>query len=255
MALFTDGPINTIADLQNYENGILSVANTEGLDLTGKIALAQKAIATELVLFVLRRLPPWNEHVVTQRAIGVNDVVVTEPLRQWHAHQSLALIYRDAYNNQLNGRYQGKWNEYEALAKRSSRTYFQAGVGLVTSPIAKASIPTLTAVAGAGAAGTYYVVVTWANQAGQQGTPSDVAEFTTADGQQLVVTHASAPANVQGWNAYVGTTPSTMSLQNTAPLAIGSSWSMTSALRDGVRPSAGQEPEWFLVDQRLIERG
>ena len=46
MALFTDGPINEAIDLQNYENAILSVANTEQIDLGGKSALAQGEIAS-----------------------------------------------------------------------------------------------------------------------------------------------------------------------------------------------------------------
>ena len=65
-------------------------------------------------------------------------MVVTEPMRQWHIHKTLVLIYRDAYNNQLNDRYQGKWAEYEALAKASAQTYFQIGVGLVADPVPKA---------------------------------------------------------------------------------------------------------------------
>ena len=46
MALFTDGPINLVIDLQNYENAILTVANTEQIDLAGKGALAQGDMAT-----------------------------------------------------------------------------------------------------------------------------------------------------------------------------------------------------------------
>ena len=135
MALFTDGQLNRPIDLQNYENRILDVASAEGIDLAGKIALAQDEIANGVMMFLLKRLPLTGSQSFLQPAMrqkmGVSDVVATGPLRQWHAHQTLALIYRDAYNNQLNDRYQGKWNEYEDVAKTSSTNYFRIGVGLV----------------------------------------------------------------------------------------------------------------------------
>src|SRR6266851_5741501 len=138
MALFTDGPLISTEELQKCENGILNLASTENIDLAGKIALAQSEIANQLVLFLLRKLPlqdyatlPW-----ARRTRDVGDVVVTEPLRQWHAHKTLAMVYRDAYNNQLNDRYQGKWTEYEALQKFAADNLLLAGVGLVSDPIA-----------------------------------------------------------------------------------------------------------------------
>jgi hypothetical protein len=257
MALYTDGPINGAMDLQNYENAILTIANTEQIDLAGKSVLAQSEIATELTLFLLRRLRQqdvlWT--VAFRRTIGVGDVVVTDPLRRWHAHKTLALVYRDAYNNQLNDRYQGKWKEYEKLAKASAESYFQIGVGLVSGPISKATLPVLTTVPGTGPAATYYVAVAWVNQTGQFGSASDVAQLTASTGQQLVVAAVNPPPNATGWNAYIGEAPGATSLQNTSPIATGSTWTLATALQPGACPGQGQEPTWFLVDQRVIERG
>jgi hypothetical protein len=257
MALYTDGPINGAMDLQNYENAILTIANTEQIDLAGKSVLAQSEIATELTLFLLRRFRQqdvlWT--VAFRRTIGVGDVVVTDPLRRWHAHKTLALVYRDAYNNQLNDRYQGKWKEYEKLAKASAESYFQIGVGLVSGPISKATLPVLTTVPGTGPAATYYVAVAWVNQTGQFGSASDVAQLTTSTGQQLVVAAVNPPPNAAGWNAYIGEAPGATSLQNTSPIATGSTWTLATALQPGACPGQGQEPTWFLVDQRVIERG
>jgi hypothetical protein len=183
------------------------------------------------------------------------DVVVTEALQQWHVHETLALVYRDAYYNQLNNRYQGKWNEYEQLATASSRTYFQLGVGVVADPIPMAPVPGLSIVPGNGAAEKFYVVATWVNTAGQEGAPSDDATLTTAAGQDLVATLAAPPQNAVGWNVYVGLAPSSLTLQNDTPLALGASWTMTSPLSQGVAPTTGQPPAWFIVDHRFIERG
>ena len=257
MALFTDGPINSTSDLQTYENAILTVANTEQIDLDGKSKLAQGEIAAELTLFLLRRLrqqdTPWA--ISTRRIIGVSDVVVTEPLRRWHAHKTLALVYRDAYNNQLNDRYKGKWTEYDLLAQASQQSYLQIGVGLVWDPIPKAAIPVLTAIPGNGLAATYYVAVAWVNQTGQSGSASDIAQLTTSTGQQLMVAALNPPPNVTGWNAFVGNSPNTTSLQNSSPIAIGNTWVLAAAVQPGACASEGQQPTWFLVDQRVIERG
>src|SRR5208337_5521236 len=135
MALFTDGPISTAKDLQQYEASLLSDANAEGIDVAGKVALAQQDVGSELLLFLLRRAGFRDDQPNVRRSLGLTDVVVTDALRQWHIHKTLAMVYRDAYNNQLNDRYQGKWNQYEQLAKGSSRAYFQLGVGVVVDPI------------------------------------------------------------------------------------------------------------------------
>ncbi len=255
MALFTDGPINSMVDLQNYENAILDVGSTESIDVGGKIALAQSEMATELTLFLLRRLPQRDFQTTVRRAIGVSDVVVTDQLRQWHAHKALALVYRDAYNSQLNDRYQGKWTQYEALAKRSLQNYLQIGVGLVANPIPKGAMPALNALPGIAAAATYYVSTTWVSQQGQEGSPSDVAQISTLDGQQLLVSAQAPPAIATAWNVYVGTSPDTITLQNGNPIAAGVDWTEPGALAHGARPGSGQQPTWFLADQRLIERG
>ena len=254
MALFTDGPISDAADLQEYENAILNVASTEGIDLGSKIRLAQQELAQELLLFLYRRAPRRDSPLVTRTSRGVKDVVVTDSLRQWHAHKSLALVYRDAYYNQLNDRYQGKWSEYELLAKGSQQKCFQIGVGLVAEPVPKACPPVLSTVAGVAAGGMFYVATTWVSGSGQEGAASDTAQLTTLDGQELVVATTDAPSIAAGWNVYVGTSPGALSLQNQSPLAINSSWTMT-GLISGSPPAKGQQATWFVVDQRVIERG
>ena len=255
MALFTDGPINKMIDLQNYENAILDVVSTENIDFDGKIALAQSELATELTLFLLRRFPQRDFQTTIRRTIGVTDVAVTDELRRWHAHKALAMVYRDAYNNQLNDRYRGKWTQYEQLAKQSLQDYLQIGIGLVANPIPRAALPVLSTAVGAASAATFYVAVTLLNAQGQENSPSDVAQIVTLDGQQLVVTSPNPPAIGTSWNAYVGASPNLLGLQNASPIAVGANWTMTAGLMQGVRPGDGQQPAWFLADQRLIERG
>lgn len=255
MALFIDGPISSAKDLQEYEASVLSDANAEGIDVAAKVILAQKDLANELILFLLRRAPFRDYQPEVRRSRDLADVVVTDALRQWHIHKALAMVYRDAYNNQLNDRYQGKWNEYEQLAKGSSRTYFQLGVGVVADPIAKAGMPELSSVPGTAAGATFYVVATWVNSIGEEGAPSAVAQLSTSADQLLTVGLSGNPGNAVGWNVYVGVSPGAATRQNGSPLEIGSSWVMTGGLTSGSPIAMGQKPAWFIVDHRVIERG
>jgi hypothetical protein len=255
MALFTDGPISSAQDLQEYDSSVLTVANAEGIDVAVKVTLAQQDLGNELMLFLFRKAPFRGYQRGVIQSQGLADVVVTEALQRWHILMTLALVYRDAYYNQLNNRYQGKWSEYEKLAKASSRMYFQLGVGVVADPIPMAPIPGLSTVPGSGIAETFYVAATWVNAAGQEGAPSDDAALTMAAGQDLVVTLTAPPPIAVGWNVYVGLSPATLARQNAAPLVLGASWTMPGALISGVAPTMGQQPAWFIVDHRVMERG
>jgi hypothetical protein len=254
MALFTDGPLNGLQDLQHYENSILEVAGTEGIDLGAKLNLAQDELESQLMLFILRH-PLRDMKATIRRSIGLRDVVVTSSLKQWHALATLAAIYRDAYNNQLNDRYLGKWNEYQRLGHIASTDYFQLGVGIVADPIVKAASPTLTPVAGAGAGGSYFVAVSWINIDGQAGAPSDVQVGTTEAGMQLEIAAVNPPSNAANWNVYAGTTASNIALQNSRPIPVGNTWMLPSIVVAASAPGEGQTPEQFLVHDRLLQRG
>ncbi len=255
MALFTDGPISTARDLQQYEASVLSDANAEGIDVAAKVSLAQHDVGSELLLFLVRRAAFRDNQPNVRRSVGLTDVVVTDALRQWLIHKTLAMVYQDAYNNQLNDRYQGKWKQYEQLAKGSSRTYFQLGVGVVADPIPKATIPAVTTVPGNGNGAVFYVAVTWVNAAGEEGAPSAFMEITTLAGQALSVASTGIPPSAIGWNTYIGASPSAMTRQNSTPLAQGTAWAMTGALNVGAPLATGQKPTWFVVDRHFIERG
>jgi hypothetical protein len=255
MALFNDGPISEAIQIQDYESSVLTIANLEGIDVGGKAVLAQDDIANQLMIFLLRCLPTQDVQSTLRRTRGVSDVVVTAPLRQWHAHRTLELVYRDAYNNQLNDRYRGKWREYEQLAKTSAQNYYQVGVAMAADPIPKPSVPILSTNPGASSAGSYYVTATWVNQGGEESAPSQAAQITVGQGQGLIVTLAGPPANATGWNTYVGHSPDTVTLQNDEPVPRSTSWVMTTALIQGRVPGDGQLPTWFLADHRVIGRG
>lgn len=255
MALFTDGLINSGGDLQKYESGILNIASTEAIDISAKASLAQDEITTELHLFLKRNLlqDTW---FLLRPTVDVDDIVITGPLLRWHAYKTLATIYRDAYNNQLNDRYQGKWNEYEKLAGAAAMSLFEAGVGIVLQPVPKGNVPSLTVIP-LGVTGTsYYVRVSWLNTSGQEGCVSDVLQATCGDGSATVVGPADPPPNVSYWNVYAGDSPDNVQLQNASPIPISDTWTLpASGLIGGRLPGTGQSPERWIVDRRVLPRG
>jgi hypothetical protein len=254
MSVFTDGVIATIEDLRGYESSILNVAHTEGIDLTAKLALSQEEVAVELeALLPRRRAGVWN---------GVNgrpkldNVVVTRPLKQWLIFHTLAIVYRDAYNSQLNDRYLGKRKEYSELAKWAARMLSETGVGVVSAPIPKANEPVVSMTPGNGVAGRYYVRVAWRNTLGEEGAPSEVCAADTSDGTLLTVAAADPPPVASGWSVYAGTSADDITLQSVEAIGLGQQWTAPEAgLIRGRKPGDGQDAEMYLTVDRTLQRG
>jgi hypothetical protein len=245
MALFTDGTMATMEDAAAYESSILDVTATEGIDLQTKLKLAQEELGVELEAFMAGR----------QIEAALGNVVVTEPLKKWHVFQTLTLVYRDAYNRQLNDRYLGKQREYERLARWAWEALFQCGIGMTSRPIAKADPPELTAVAGNGSAAVYYVRAAWSDGE-QEGCPSDVAVISVPAGNLASVKAVNPPARAKSWNLYAGYSAAVLARQNDGPLPAGATWTAPSeGLRTGAAPGTGQAPEYFVRAGRVLPRG
>src|SRR5258708_19776312 len=115
-----------------------------------------------------------------RRKLGVSDVVVSPQMKRWHALHALAVVYRDAYNNQLNDRYKNKWEEYRQLARGARERTLEFGIGLVAEPVPRAGTPVLGATAGTLAGTIYYAQVSWVSAAGQEGGPKPATTISTA---------------------------------------------------------------------------
>ena len=70
--------------------------------------------------------PVWVED---RRQIGVSDVVVSPQMKRWHALHTLAVVYRDAYNNQLNDRYEQVGRISRTGARGEGAETAQYGIG------------------------------------------------------------------------------------------------------------------------------
>src|ERR1043165_654432 len=121
MALFTDGSISTLDQLAEQDSAVLDVASTEGIDASAKLMLAQQELGVELTAAFSRCTPAHTVSSMSWPGMGstvrgvlqLSNTAITSPLRLWHTYRTLAMIYRDAYSNQLNDRYLGKWNAYK----------------------------------------------------------------------------------------------------------------------------------------------
>jgi hypothetical protein len=261
MALLTDGNPNDTLALQVYESAILDVAHVEKIDLAIKLTLATQEIADDVLDILLDHTPldhtrAFDPGSTVRRTIGVSDVVVSPQMQRWHALHTLEIFYRDAFNDQLNDRYQAKFLEYRELSKDAQAHTVRFGIGLALNPIPEAQQPALSAVGGTGAAGTFYVQVSWVSATGQEGAPSDATALGTAALQNLVVQPVNPPAVATGFNVYIGVTENALARQNASPVAVGDAFTMPSGgLIAGAAPGTGQAADIFVVGGPTLRRG
>jgi hypothetical protein len=166
------------------------------------------------------------------------------------------MIYREAYSNQLNDRYLGKWNAYKDLAKWATGMLFQIGIGVVSSPVSAAQGPNINVLSGNQPAATYFAQVTWLNATSEEGAPSAIVPVAAPDQNAIQVMPKSPPVNATSWNVYVGTSIDSITLQNANPIDLAGSWIMPSTgLVTGAAPGTGQEPNYYYELPRYLQRG
>ena len=260
MALFTDGAVTGIEDLRGHDTQLLNVATVEGIDVTRKLALAHEELTVEVWGLLDQMKRPVGIYEVAGLLGGLNatptirQVVVTPPLKLWHIFRTLEMVYGDAYNSQLNDRYGGKRDEYHEMVKWAYSKVLQSGLGIVMNPVEQAAAPMVSVSAGGLADGSYYVSVAWTNAAGEEGESSTPAVIQVSGSSFAVQT--TAPANVNGWNVYCGTSPTTMTIQNSPALGPGQTWVQPDTLSTtGRMAGSGQKPTYQMPVPRTIQRG
>jgi hypothetical protein len=256
MSLFLDGPPSSIEDLTDQDSGLLDVCRIEQIDASVKIKLAHNETGVQIEsLFDQQRT--FLSQYWGQPQFGLRNVVVTPTLSMWHTWHTLSLVYRDAYFNQLNDRFQAKWNEYRSLAETAKNRLREVGVALVFQPLPRPNSPVLTATPAAEVGGTFYFSATVLNAAGEESAPSPVGSIQISDGNAVDVQSASQAPNAQGWNVYAGGSPETLYRQNDAPLSTDGDWLFYPSLaaQSGQLPGKGQSPNLIQRLPRLLPRG
>lgn len=257
MALFTDTGIVTLDDLLQYENTLVQVSSTHGINVDTKINLSVSAIGDKLLLWLLNvgaADPQW----ASRRDLGLSTVVVTPAIHRWLCFDSLARFFEEAYNAQLNTRFQGKWAEYKKLSADSENGAFMTGIGIVYNPLPRPAIPAVSAQGGGLLNGPLFVQTAWVDSDGSEGALSPVnASLLNADFSVAVAMgDGGSPDGASGWNVYGSTSAGDMKRQNNAPLGAGTSWHLpTSGLIAGPDPVDGQAPNFYVTLSRRIQRG
>ena len=116
MALFTDAQTVTLNDLLPFEASLVQVASSHNIDVDQKIALAVASVGETLFL-LLKDTAMSDPQWLSRRAIGLSTVVITPPLYHWLCFASLARFFAEAYNVQLNTRFDAKWKQYKEDAR------------------------------------------------------------------------------------------------------------------------------------------
>ncbi len=258
MALFTDGIPSTVDDLAAVDSQLLNVAHVEGIDVTQKLNLAQIDLGLELTTMLMANTYYGQSFWVTPKQ-NLGSVVVTPALKLWHTYRTLELVYGDAYNSQLNDRYQGKRNQFHGMAKQAYDKLRETGLGIATTPLPVAEAPTVAAEqAGAGgnlSDGTYFAAAAWVDAAGEEGLASEPVAVITAS-STFVVDAGVPPSTATGWNVYAGTDPNALTLQNAAAVETGVSWVQPGVLSTtGRGPGTGQAWNYLRPVPRVIQRG
>lgn len=249
MSLFNDGNLTTSEDLRAVESAILDVASTEGIELDKKLQVATREIGARITEFLL------DNGDNPARARDLQNVVVTEPLRDWHIAHTLAVIFRDAYSSQLNDRYAAKCAEYERRAREAARRLFAIGVGLSSDPVPGAELPQCgTANGGVLPARNYAVQVCWQSASGRTGGLSEPVVVHVAAGQLMTVKAMKAPEVAAGWNVYVGYQGGDVVKQNASAIVPGATWIMPV---DGLSDSSTgqhqeQVPDSYVMRNRIF---
>jgi hypothetical protein len=255
MALFIDGDVSSIEDLNAQDTQLLDVASVEGIDVTKKLELAQAEVSLELEI-LLKRVISEGQLVWQSAAVGVGNIVTTPALKLWHSFRTLEMVYADAYYSQLNDRFKGKRDQYRDKGKWARERLIESGIGMVRNPVPRALMPELVATPGGGLpAGSYYVTMAWVNGTGEEGACSQLTCVTTETMSWLVIHPENAPNTAVGWNVHIGIAPETMTMQNVAPIGLGQTWQQGGLLTAGRAPGSGQAPNYVQPVPQVMQRG
>jgi hypothetical protein len=259
MALFTDAEVITLEDLLPFETSLVQVASAHAINVDTKISLATNALSEKL-LQLLRDTGMSDPQWLSRGVIGLSTLVVTPPLQRWLCFESLSKVFAEAYNVQLNTRFQGKWKEYQGESQFAADQTIQAGLGIVFKPLPKPQMPEVSVQQGTAPAEPLFVQSSWVDSQGDESALSPVNGLVVNNQSTISVQMAEgaleAPPAALGWNVYVGSDSNQITLQNGNPLSIGSTWTLpVSGIVNGNEGANGQAPQYFVPVSRQIRRG
>lgn len=259
MALFTDSNVVTLDDLLEFESSLVQISSTHNIDVSTKINLAVSGIGDKVLLWLLQVRasdPQW----LNRRILGLSTVVVTPTLHRWLCFEALSFVFAEAYNVQLNTRFQAKWTEYKQQSSNASDMVFMSGLGIVYNPLPRPEAPLVSVQTGTFPAQALFIQTSWVDKFGNQSAPSPVNGVILQAPSSVSVAMApnpvTAPSSAIGWNVYASTTADSLVLQNSTPTPTGATWQLpANGLVSGSAPTDGQQPNFYVTLSRQIQRG
>jgi hypothetical protein len=259
MALFTDTAVVTINDLLPFEDSLAQVISSHNINVDTKISLAMGAISDKVMLWLLNvgvSDPQW----LNRRSIGLSTVVVTPSLQRWICFESLSRVFAEAYNLQLNTRYQAKWKEYQQEAVSAARSLSTGEIGIIYNALPRPALPLISVQSGSLPAQGIFVQTCWVDVDGNESALSPENATVLTAGADIAVAMAEgalgAPAAAIGWNVYGGGQSNGVTKQNAQVLAVGSTWELpASGFQVGPTPTGGQTPAFYITLSKQIRRG
>ena len=172
------------------------------------------------------------------------------------ALETLAAVYGDAYNSQLNDRYLGRWKEYVRLAEQTAEMVREVGVGIVRDPLPRPASPKVTPGGSPDAEATYSILTVWRSGNGAVSAASPAALYSTTGGTQPAVDPGTAPVNATGWDVYVGVDGGAALKQNSGVIPVGVLWTVPAGGPVSGLPSGpGQAPDYYVRRGRVLRKG
>jgi hypothetical protein len=243
--LFTDGTILSIQELREHDNFVLDVASTESIDLSSKLAVAQREIGYEIQSFLTTR----------RTSAELSHVVVNQQMRDLLATHVLSIVYRDAYNLHLNDRYLGRWKEFTRASERSLLRLFQNGIGVTTVAVPQAAKPIETVSPDGGLeAGMYVIHTAWQHISGTIGELS-LGVIVDCSGGTISVNPGPAPGNAAGWYVFIAELDSPSARQNQALLPKEAVWTQSAVLRRDLPGPEVSGADYYVRSAGLLSRG
>jgi hypothetical protein len=216
-------------------------------------------------------------------------------VRRWMIYRALTFFFRSLYHRKIDDRYEAKMNFYEAEAKKSWQRIEWAGIPIVLVPLAAPgaireyqagtwgqSNVTATGSGSSDPGSQYDVVITWTGQEYQnyrnhnnsESAPSIIASIQVPAGEFVQVSlsglnppngvmpdvgvadGAYSPMAATGWNIYAGISGTTLCLQNSTPIAIGTTTHTLSAVPgvNSMTVGVGQYPDFSYSFNRVLQR-
>jgi hypothetical protein len=246
MALWADCRILTASDLLQYDGQLSSVVSSEGIDVDSK-----SQVAHEQITGILATRFPHQNGLRTEEV--AERIVVTAPLRRWHAIATLEAVYREAYFRHLSERYKGRADYLMAKASDAMAMVMESGLGVCDFPVRRAAQPELVSASGSIGSGVWHVAVTWV-ESGVEGEGSEIVSIILTEPGGITV-RPGVIGSGQLMFVYAGASPDRLCRQMAVPVPASVPFVLSGIGQEGQLIGWGQQPDRFLRPDRRILRG